>query len=161
MARQTLLAIDPGPEQSAFVVFDGKPREWGILPNDVILKGFCIQTWDEKASMLVIEQIAAMGMAVGAETFETVFWSGRFAEAWNGEWDRVTRHKVKMHLCGSMRAKDANIRQAILDRYGPGKERAIGTVKNKGPLYGVKSHVWSALAVAITWWDTATISRTQ
>jgi hypothetical protein len=45
-------------------------------------------------------------------------------------------------------AKDANIRQAILDRFG-GKEKAIGKKANPGPLYGVKSHLWSALAVAL------------
>ena len=61
----------------------------------------------------------------------------------------VYREDVKLHLCGSPRAKDANIRQALIDRWG-GKAEAVGTVKKPGPLYGVKSHAWSALAVAVT-----------
>jgi hypothetical protein len=48
-----------------------------------------------------------------------------------------------------MKAKDANVRQALIDRYG-GKAEAIGTVKKQGPLYRVKSHAWQALAVAVT-----------
>jgi len=52
-----------------------------------------------------------------------------------------------------MRAKDANIRQALIDRYGPGKDKAIGQKKTPGPLYGFKSHEWAALAVAVTWMD--------
>jgi len=62
-----------------------------------------------------------------------------------------------MHLCKNNRAKDANIRQALLDRFpatGGGKAPQIGTKKQPGPLYGVTSHLWSALAVAVTWADT-------
>jgi hypothetical protein len=61
---------------------------------------------------------------------------------------------VKLHLCKSTKANDASIRQALIDRYGPGKERAIGTKKAPGPLYGVKADVWAALALAVTWHDT-------
>jgi len=43
-----------------------------------------------------------------------------------------------------MRAKDANIRQALLDLIGP-----QGTKKTPGPTYGIKSHTWAALAVAV------------
>ena len=58
-----------------------------------------------------------------------------------------------MHLCGHPRAKDPNIRQALLDRFGPGREKALGTKKAPGALYGIKGDEWAALAVAITWWD--------
>ena len=70
---------------------------------------------------------------------------------------QVYRKDVKMHLCGSMRAKDTNIRQAIIDRYpasGGGKCPQIGTKKEPGPLYGVSKDIWSALAVAITYSET-------
>ena len=56
-------------------------------------------------------------MPVGAEVFETVYWSGRFAEAYGVEHvERITRVDVKMHLCHTSRAKDGNIRQALIDR---------------------------------------------
>jgi hypothetical protein len=57
----------------------------------------------------------------------------------------VYRHQVKMHICGHPRAKDSNIRQALIDKLGP-----VGTKAAPGPLYGVKSHAWAAVAVAVT-----------
>lgn len=141
-----ILSIDPGPTESAYVVYDGvRVGDFAKVPNDILLM-LC----EGQTETLVIEQVAAMGMAVGAEVFETVFWSGRFVQAWRGNWDRVKRHEVKMALCGNMKAKDANIRQAIIDRYG-GKDSAIGKKKTPGPLYGLSGDCWSALAVAITY----------
>jgi len=82
--------------------------------------------------------------------FQTCVEIGRFREAaarhtGDENIQFVFRKDVKMHLCQSMRAKDGNIRQALLDRFGP-----VGTKKTPGPLFGVKSHVWAALAVAVT-----------
>lgn len=164
-----ILSIDPGHEQSAFVVYEtdtGCVDNFGKWNNDVLLNN--ILSWATVPDMLVIEQIACMGMAVGAEVFETVFWSGRFCEAFNTRtefrsnmprrWARIKRHEVKMHLCGNMRAKDANIRQALIDRYGPGKDKAIGKKKSPGPLFGVSADVWSALAVAVTFADRSLVS---
>jgi hypothetical protein len=48
-----------------------------------------------------------------------------------------------------MKAKDANIRQALIDIYG-GNDKAIGNKKTPGPLYGIKGDLWAALAVAVT-----------
>jgi hypothetical protein len=151
-SQVNILAIDPGPDESAWCIYDGcKPREWAKQENAEVLHrlgGF------RDADILVIEQVAAMGMSVGAEVFETVFWSGRFAEAWGARWDRIKRHEIKMHLCGNTRAKDGNVRTAIIDRYGPGKEKAIGRKKTPGPLYGMAGDCWQALAVAITYHET-------
>jgi hypothetical protein len=61
---------------------------------------------------------------------------------------------VKLHLCNSPRAKDGNVRQALIDRVGP-----QGTKKGQGPTYGIKSHEWAALAVAVYGWD-KTFGRT-
>lgn len=144
-----VLAVDPGYVQSAIVEFDGSfIHQHRTVPNDQLLKELpCMN------GVLVIEQIAAMGMAVGEEVFETVFWSGRFAQSFHGEFQRIKRHAIKMHLCGHPRAKDPNIRQALLDRFGPGKEKALGSKKAPGALYGIKGDEWAALAVAVTWWD--------
>lgn len=156
MSDPVLLAIDPGPERSAWLTFaDGMPRNWGIWANDDLLAALRGDDPDPDpmlaADRLVIEKVEAFGMAVGAEVFETVFWSGRFAEAAAPlPVDRVGRKAVKIALCGSMRAKDPNIRAAIIERYGT-IEQAIGKKANPGPLYGIAADVWSALAVAITW----------
>jgi hypothetical protein len=156
-----IYAIDPGPEQSALVVYCPAAQQvvsHQTEANDIILSQLASRV-RSKADTLVIEQIASFGMPVGADVFETVFWSGRFAQAWTGynfamPFERVKRHEVKQHLCRSQRAKDANIRQAILDRYGSTRAIAIGTKDRKGPLYGIKGDEWAALAVALTWADT-------
>ena len=141
-----ILAIDPGPVISAHVVWDGREiLDMGISDNYELL---ALVGGDNAAEELVIEQVCSYGMAVDASVFETVFWSGRFAEAWLGNFHRLPRMDVKMHLCHNSRAKNSNVRQALIDRLG-----VCGTKPNPGPLYGVKSHLWAALALAVTWID--------
>jgi hypothetical protein len=62
----------------------------------------------------------------------------------------LPRRAVKLALCGDSRAKDANIRQALIDRFG-GKDAAVGRKAAPGPLYGISRDVWSALAIAVTY----------
>jgi hypothetical protein len=106
---------------------------------------------------LAIEMVASYGMPVGVDVFETVLWIGRFIQAWQPhEYTKVFRKDVKIHLCNSMAAKDGNIRQALIDRYpatGGGKVPQVGIKSCKGELFGIKSHLWSALAVATFWID--------
>lgn len=156
-----VIAVDPGFEKSAVVEYDGQ-RIVGMWleENEDIMRFLQHRALDQDSKPLVIEQIQSYGMAVGATVFETVFWSGRFAQAWErgmNQFYRLPRREVKLHLCGQARAKDANIRQALIDRFGPGKEAAIGRKATPGPLYGVKSDLWAALAVAVTWADQNTI----
>jgi hypothetical protein len=151
------IAIDPGTTHSAWVVYDGQiVLDHGKSENTDMRDMLAFVGDPGLLNTLVLERVESMGMAVGKEVFETVFWSGRFAEVWStvvqGTFERIARRDVKLHLCGSSRAKDANVRQAILDRFG-GAE-AIGTKKKPGPLYGIKTDRWAALAVAITWAET-------
>jgi len=147
-----LLAIDPGPVSSSFVLFDGTAiLNKGEAPNEdmrkLVLRYSRSEFTDERTDACVIEKVASMGMAVGEEVFETVYWSGIFAEAFClANVHRVTRGQVKLFLCGSMRARDANIRWALIDKFG-GRQ----AIKKGGPLYKVATHQWSALAVAVTY----------
>jgi hypothetical protein len=151
-----LYAVDPGTLQSALVVCRrGGPFGLDVVSARMLLNGPLLAELARvtQPADLVIEQIASFGMAVGAEVFETVFWTGRFFEAWPGASTRhrLPRSAVKMHLCQTMRAKDSNIRQALIDRFGGAS--AIGKKAAPGPLYGVRSHCLAALAVAVTWND--------
>lgn len=151
-----VVGLDPGYEHSALVTWDSTAHQivgHVDMSNDDILAEFR-EGRLIGGSILVIEQIESMGMSVGKTTFETVYWSGRFAEAFQ-PWrvERVTRREVKLHLCGQSRANDGNIRQALIDRFGPSTEQAIGKKASPGPLYGVTGHKLSALAVALTWAD--------
>ena len=148
-----ILAIDPGNTMSAFVEYiDGKPASSAKLANaDLIAKIRILPSPD--TVLLAVEMIASYGMAVGREVFDTCLWIGRFVEAWESRGGRarlVYRKDVKLLLCETARATDANIRASIIDRFGPGKEAAIGSKREPGPLYGMKGDTWSALAVAIT-----------
>jgi hypothetical protein len=144
----SVLAIDPGSSQSAWLRFDGdRPQGFGITANDVLVRALRTGGLPE---VVAIEKVESYGMAVGAEVFDTVLWAGRFAEAAH----RVPvvllpRRAVKLALCGDSRAKDANIRQALIDRFGG--VAAIGRKAAPGPLYGISRDVWSALAIAVTY----------
>lgn len=138
-----IFAIDPGSEQSAFVLWDGKQiLDRSIMANEELRSVLYALPF---AHSIAIEMIASYGMAVGAEVFETCVWIGRFIEARPyPPPSRYFRRDIKLHLCQSARAKDANVRQALIDKIGP-----PGTKKKPGPTYGMKSHLWAALAVAI------------
>lgn len=139
-----IVAIDPGTDESGFVLFhDRAVVDSGVAPNADIRD--MVIAHKGKGHTLAIEMIASYGMPVGREVFETCVFIGRLVEIWGDEARLVFRKDVKMHVCGSPRAKDGNIRQALLDLLGP-----AGTKKAPGPTYGVKSHAWAALGVAVT-----------
>ncbi len=151
MGVSVILAIDPGPEKSAYVFLDYAGGVSGeIVLNEDIFRIFGI--FSDTRNHLAVEMIASYGMPVGKEVFETCVWIGKFIQAWGRPYTKIYRKDVKLHLCGSPRAKDSNIRQALIDRFG-GKEKAIGTKKKRGPLYGFKSDMWAALSVAVTYAD--------
>lgn len=142
----TVFAIDPGSHQSGCVLYtDGRVARCGVTPNRNVIEMLQDDWWDGFPKV-AIEWVDHYGMAVGRDVFETVRWIGRFQQAWvcPHEVMLIPRREVKLELCGSARAKDGNVRQALLDRLGP-----KGTKKNPGPTYGVSGHVWSALAVAV------------
>lgn len=150
-----LLAIDPGTTQSGFCVWSGDAiHEADKISNvDLLQKIRCGHFERNEVNLVAIEKVASYGMAVGAETFEAVFWSGRFAEAWlskgiQGFVRRPARLEVKLHLCHSPRANDSTIRQALIDRFG-----APGTKANKGFTYGLAGDQWQAFALAVTVFD--------
>ena len=162
-----VLAIDPGNEQSAWLIYDGtRPLSFGQCGN---FDMYCRATagtdigegesdfWRSMhwttVSHVAIETLHVRGMPTAQEEMDTQFEAGRIISRIGLPFTKMRRMDIKLHLCGSARAKDGNVRQALLDRWG-GKARAVGKKANQGPLYGIGNDVWSALAVAVTWWDT-------
>lgn len=155
----TILAIDPGNMESGYVLVehDGqeirKVLDVGKIPNDDMYNVLC-SPYDH----LAIEMVAGMGMTVGQEVFDTCVWIGRFWQTvlWQTGYGptRIFRREEKLDLCGSLSAKDANIRQALVDRYAPGQPNfGKGTKKNPGFFYGFSADMWAAMAVAVTYFD--------
>jgi hypothetical protein len=147
-----ILAIDPGCTQSAWLLYNPNPRstfripQCAIEPNETLIERLRESNFDFMPSDVAIEMIASYGMPVGKEVFETVRWIGRFEEATRGvPTELICRRDVKLHLCNSARAKDVNVRAALLDLVGP-----QGTKKAPGPTYGLRADLWAALGVAVT-----------
>lgn len=154
-----ILAIDPGNEYSAYAILDEKlkPIDFGKIPNAEMFDVIC----NCSKSYFVIEMVACYGMAVGKEVFETCVWIGRYMQyaEYCGRFqaiDRIYRKDEKMNLCHTMKAKDGNIRQALIDRFG-----VVGVKKNPGWFYGVSKDVWSAIAVGVTYYDMYLTEVTQ
>jgi len=154
-----ILAIDPGNVESGWCVVDAETRKplafdksanaqvlelaYGYLPDGI------------EADRRAIEMVASYGMAVGREVFETCVWIGRFAEAMtdgrgDGLPDLIYRRDIKLHHCHSAKAKDANVRQALVDRFAPGQpNHGKGTKAEPGWFHGFRADVWQAYALAV------------
>ena len=154
----SIIAIDPGSEESAFVLMDRRTchaEEFGKVPNEE-LRDY-LRKIRHKTADMAIEMIASYGMPVGKEVFDTCVWIGRFLEAWEslgGTAALVYRKDEKLQICGSPRANDATIRQALIDRYAynvPNKGK--GTKNDPGWFYGFKADIWQAYAVGVTYLD--------
>lgn len=173
----TVLAIDPGNQESAYVLMDKetyKPIEFGKIPNEEMLDKIKTLDYDN----LAIEMIASYGMPVGREVFDTCVFIGRCVEAGTTKkakelqkelrgfdtinlvgaekpfYEYIYRKEEKINLCGSMKAKDSNIRQALIDRFAKFDFKSGKGVKsNQDFFYGFSSDVWAAYAVGVTYLD--------
>ena len=156
-----LLAIDPGSEQSAWLVYDleeRKPLAWDKEENESILDQ--IQDWEDDllywpgvglVEHVAIETLHPRGMPTSIEEMQTQFWAGRFVQAIGLPFTQIDRKDEKMTLCGRCaKVTDANIRAALIDLFG-GKDAALGKKKSPGVLYGMSGDCWQALAIAICW----------
>lgn len=148
-----ILGIDPGTKESAFLLFDSEVAKFevfGKVPNEDLLK--IVQCGFSVCDMVAVEHIQSFGMAVGKTVFETAYMIGRIQQACFERgipFRRVYRKEVCVHHCHSAKAKDANIRAAMIDNFGE-----PGTKKNPGGTYGISKDVWSALAIASYAWET-------
>lgn len=182
------ISIDPGNTGCGWVVWaDVAPQRELVLishgrDHNILLRK-TIARWTRQGMsqqcQLQIETPKPRGMPTAAEEMETLIQIGRILQMWPGKWSYVFRQEVKMHLCGSMIAKDRNVSQAIRDRFG-GDSVSVGNKKcpnckgkgwrgagrpecldcggsgwlhPPGILAGVADHEWAALAVALRWHD--------
>jgi Holliday junction resolvasome RuvABC endonuclease subunit len=152
-----ILGIDPGELKSGFVVYDSEQRkiyERGIIDNHNLIASIQYEKlhFDEVA----IEMFDSFGMPVGAEVFKTIFWIGRFYQAAQEKVKMATlihRKSIKMALCNTPRAKDSNIRQVLIDRFGkPGSKKNGENPHYQDLTYPkISSHIWKALAVFVVY----------
>lgn len=142
-----IMSIDPGNIESAYCIIDADtytPIKFGKVENELLL----YEIEKEKYDKLIVEMIASYGMSVGSSVFDTCVWIGRFIQASPKDYEYIYRREEKMNLCHTMKAKDSNIRQALIDRFGE-----VGVKKAPGFFYGFKKDIWAAFAVGCTYLD--------
>lgn len=148
-----VLAIDPGNELSAYALIDAdtcEPIDVGKIDNYDLRSELGYGTLSEGVDLGAIEMVASYGMAVGREVFETCVWIGRFIEVSDRGLLPIYRRDVKLHHCGSAKAKDSNITQALIDRFAPGQpNRGKGTKTQPGWFHGFAADMWQAYALAV------------
>lgn len=154
-----ILAIDPGTLSSGWVLYDTKTHtvlDKGITDNYGLKLWVKSNLEEGLFNSVAIEMIASYGMAVGQEVFETCLYIGQLMQIMDDNYipcQLIFRREVKDLICYNGKAKDKDIRQALIDEFprtGGGKQPQIGTKSEPGRLYGITSHIWAALGVAIT-----------
>ena len=156
MTTGRILAIDAGTTESGYAIMQFSKNDiqliaFGKTSNAHLLQIVKSDSYDN----MVYEQFQSFGMAVGESTIEAIIWNGRFLQAAIDNKKpvyRVYRKEEKLWLCNSLKARDTNIRQALIDRYAKiDKKNGKGTKKEPDVFYGVTKDVWSAIAVGVTW----------
>lgn len=149
-----IAAIDPGNMQSAICFIDTdtlRPVSFCKKENTEVMR----QVKKEPYDILAIERIASYGMPVGKDVFQTCEWIGRFTEAARKPVEYVYRKEEKLHLCGDPKAKDVNIRRALIERFAQHDlKNGKGTKKKPDWFYGFHADCWAAYAVGLTYIET-------
>ena len=156
-----IMAIDPGNTESGYVIMEGyKPVEFGKISNDDLIQKISMMDTDQKRcpEVMAIEMVASYGMPVGKEVFDTCVWVGRFLQKYadhGGDTAAyIYRMEEKMRLCHDSRAKDTNIRQALINRFAHHDfKNGKGTKQDPDWFYGFSKDVWMAYAVGVVFLD--------
>ena len=155
-----ILAIDPGNIESAWVLLDCntlQPLKIAKEGNYTARANMFDLIENKQIKHVAIEMVASYGIAVGATVFETCVWIGRFYEIFyqaNIPIQFIFRKDEKLNLCQSMRATDATITQALVDRFAMNEpNHGKGTKNSPGWFYGFKKDIWQAYAVGVTFYD--------
>src|SRR6266478_3354833 len=73
----TIFAIDPGPEQSAFCVWNGERILGANIHSNPDLRSHLSNNLVARP-IVACEHLQCFGMSVGREVFETAYWIGEF-----------------------------------------------------------------------------------
>ncbi len=108
--------------------------------------------------LIAIETIESRGMPLGKTTLNTMYNVGRFVQTINMVNMDFEENKIKktphmlikrreeqILMCGNTKAKDSNITQYLIDKFGK-----KGTKKEPGYTYGISKDNWQAFGVAVT-----------
>jgi hypothetical protein len=153
-----LLAIDPGPTKSAYVLWDTEKHDFvrdddgksviGLAENHFVM-GFVHEICTPHQGvrfplpeLVAIETPQNYGNQMGRETLETLIFVGRLIEIVYRLQSTTTKLYARPSIKGQVGGRnDSEIRSSLIMRYGASR---------KGEkLEGVKNDIWAALALAV------------
>lgn len=161
-----LMAIDPGTTESGVCIVrceDSKPIAFAKIENT------CFEDWfvrtltnnDIRTPELEVVFERMQGRyngPVGAETFISCEWIGRFETILQRIWKvekvgYILRSQEYKVLCGKLYAhNDSGVRQALVDMFAFGEPNfGKGNKKNPGWFFGFSKDVWASYAQAISY----------
>ena len=151
-----ILCLDVGTLESGYCIVDYetyKPIEFGKIKNEELLNIVKTKKYDE----LIYEEFQSYGMPIGMSTIKSITWNGRYIQSAldrNIPINFICRKDEKLNICGSLKAKDTNIRHALIDRFAKHDfKNGKGTKDNPDWFYGFKADIWASYAVAVTYID--------
>jgi hypothetical protein len=143
-----ILAIDPGPTTCGVVLYDADAKRVCGVAADATIEDTLGRIRSTGSNTLVaIERVQSAGIS-GASLLQTSEVVGRLQQRALDCGLRV-RLVYRREVCSALHvsggAKDAQVRQRMIEMHPGG----TGTRKTPGPLYGVSSHAWQALGLAV------------
>lgn len=154
--QKLILAIDAGTTESGYALMSDEYELilHGKADNNFVLGVVMAGEYDE----MVYEQFQSYNMPIGASTISSIEWNGRFVQAAFAlmkPYSSVYRKDEKIHFCNSVKAKDANIHRALIERFARFDFKSgKGTKKNPDFFYGVNNDAWTAIGIAVLRIDT-------
>lgn len=144
-----VIGIDPGTKESGYVIWNGKEILAKGIPRNVYLLDTIKNRFFPPGSLYAVEGIQYIGKGVGRDVFETCYFIGMLLSAIGcpvGEYEKylVYRKDVKLFLTGTVKSRDKDIRATLITTLG------------KEVTKGVSNHEWSALAIAVYYYQTFT-----
>ena len=151
-----VLGIDPGPTHCGAVLYDTEARRvigsWKDLTVDAAIGAVESLKDTHRVELVAIERVQSYGIA-GASLLRTAEVGGMLYQCASREGLDVVwlyRREVLRGLDVTGKGnRDSLVRQRLIEMFGGDRASAVGTKAKPGPLYGVASHAWAALAVAV------------
>ena len=168
--QRHILAIDPGTTLSAYALIrdDYSIISAAKVPNEELLTLVKGGEWSE----MVIECMEARHVVngvIGAETYDTCYWIGRYMQAAIDlgktvhqiyraqERSRLVptkKNKLPKHPAHVGQSADSQIRATLIRRFAQhDMKNGKGTAKNKDVFYGFARDMWSAFAIGVVHLD--------
>ena len=155
-----ILAIDPGSEVSALIHWDGEK----IVSAEIVGNLAALTVCRSGRCPVYIEGMGFQNKMAGMEVIETAVWIGRFHQAaLCGERNSqiVKRREIVKFHTGIGTNGDAQVRAALIDKYGPpyttemhapmgkrGKPLKERKRRVPGLTFPLTGHLWQAFALA-------------